>query len=57
VFVVHDAVAHGWPERNAEGVGSVYWKLTPEMVIVAAPETWAFRGRQEEIQTLERNAE
>jgi hypothetical protein len=57
VVVVHDTVAHGWPERNAEGLGLLYWKLTPMIVIVAVPETWAFIGRKEEMQTEERNEE
>jgi hypothetical protein len=44
VAVVHVVVRHGWPERYAEGVGSMLEKPIPWIVMVAATETWMFTG-------------
>ena len=55
VVVVHAVVAHSWPETYAEGLTSLHWKFAPRTVIVAAPETWVFKGEKEEMLAIERN--
>ena len=49
VVVVHAVVAHSCPETYAEGLTLLHWKFAPRTVIVAAPETWEFRGEKEEM--------
>ncbi len=44
VAVVQVVVRQGWPERYADGLGSMLEKPTPWMVTVAALETWMFTG-------------
>jgi hypothetical protein len=51
VAVVQVAVRHGWPERYADGLGSMLEKPTPRIVTVAALETWMFTGAKEEMAT------
>ncbi len=50
VAVVQVVVRHGWPERYAEGLGSMLEKPMPLIVTVAALETWMFIGAKEETQ-------
>ena len=50
VAVVQVVVRHGWPERYADGLGSMLEKPTPRIVTVAALETWMFTGAKEETQ-------
>jgi hypothetical protein len=49
VFVVHEVVAHGWPETYAEGLKSVVPKPVPRIATVVEPETGVFRGQKEEM--------
>ncbi len=50
VFDVHEVVAHGWPERYADGVGSVLEKPRPLILTVAELEIGMFKGAKEETQ-------
>ncbi len=50
VAEVQVAVRHGWPERYADGLGSMLEKPTPRIVTVAALETWMFTGAKDETQ-------
>ena len=47
VAVVQVVVRHGWPERYADGLGSMLEKPRPLIVTVAALETWMFTGAKE----------
>ena len=51
VAVVQVVVRQGWPERYADGLGSMLEKPTPWIVTVAALETWMFTGAKEETAT------
>ena len=55
VAVVQVVVRHGWPERYADGLGSMLEKPRPLIVTVAALETWMFTGAKEETQGADRN--
>ena len=46
--VVQVAVRHGWPERYADGLGSMLEKPRPLIVTPAALEKWMFTGAKEE---------
>ncbi len=50
VAEVQVAVRHGWPERYADGLGSMLEKPRPLIVTVPALETWMFIGSKEETQ-------
>ncbi len=51
VAVVQVVVRHGWPERYADGLGSMLEKPRPLIVTVPALETWMFIGAKEETTT------
>ena len=51
VAVVQVVVRHGWPERYADGLGSMLEKPLPLIVTVAALESWRFIGAKEETTT------
>ena len=53
---VQVVVRHGWPERYADGLGSMLEKPVPRIVTVAALETWMFTGAMEETQGLAAHA-
>ena len=55
VLVVHAVVAHGCPETYADGLKSLHWKSMPRTVTVVAPDTWAFKGVNDETLAGERN--
>ncbi len=44
VAEVQVVVRHGWPERYADGLGSILQKPTPWIVTAAALEAWTFTG-------------
>ena len=51
VAEIQVAVRHGWPERYAEGLGSMLEKPRPLIVTPTALETWMFTGAKEETTT------
>ena len=55
VAIIQVAVRHDWPERYADGLGSMLEKPRPLIVTVAALETWMFTGAKEETQGADRN--